>query len=79
MLTVRLDSELEAEVKNIAKNMRISKSELVRKSVVEFIKHIDKPSPWQLGKDVFGKYASDNNNLAQDRKKLVRAKISAKT
>jgi len=79
MLTVRLDNELETEIKNIAKNMHISKSELVRKSVVEFIKQVDKPSPWQLGKEVFGKYASDNSTLAEDRKKLVRAKIYAKT
>jgi hypothetical protein len=79
MLTVRLDNELEIEIKNVAKNMHISKSELVRKSVVEFIKQVDKPSPWQLGKEVFGKYASDNSTLAEDRKKLVRAKISAKT
>jgi hypothetical protein len=79
MLTVRLDSELETEIKNVAKNMHISKSELVRRSLIEFVKNTPKPSPWQLGKELFGKYESENSNLSQNRKILIKAKISAKT
>jgi len=29
-----------------------SKSELIRKSITEFIGRSDKPSPWELGSDV---------------------------
>jgi hypothetical protein len=79
MLTVRLDNELEIEIKNVAKNMHISKSELVRRSLIEFVKNTPKPSPWQLGKELFGKYESENSNLSQNRKILIKAKISAKT
>ncbi|EEZ80295.1 MAG: CopG family transcriptional regulator [Candidatus Thioglobus sp.] len=79
MLTVRLDSELEAKVGIVAKNMHVSKSELVRRSLVEFVKNTPKLSPWQLGKELFGKYESENSDLSQNRKILIKSKISAKT
>jgi len=50
MLTVRLDSELEAKVGIVAKNMHVSKSELVRRSLVEFVKNTPKLSPWHWEK-----------------------------
>ena len=78
MITLRLDQELENSIKNIATNMGISKSELVRKSITEFIKTIEKPTPWELGSELFGKYASNVNNLSQDRKELIKEKIKAK-
>lgn len=78
MITLRLDQELENTIKNVAVNMGISKSELIRKSVTEFIKNIEKPTPWELGNEFFGKYASGVTNLSQDRKSLLKAKIQAK-
>jgi hypothetical protein len=58
--------------------MGVSKSELIRKSITEFIGNLDKPSPWELGGEVFGKYASTQENLSRDRKMLVKDKIKAK-
>ena len=78
MITLRLDAKLEQTINNIAHQMGISKSELIRKSITEFIKKIEKPSPWALGNDVFGKYASGKNNLSSDRKSLIKEKINAK-
>jgi len=78
MITLRLDQELENSIKNVAINMGISKSELVRKSITEFLKNAKKPTPWELGNELFGKYASDVNNLSQDRKALIKDKIKAK-
>ncbi len=37
-----------------------------------------KPSPWALGKDVFGKYESKQNNLSTDRKIIVKEKIETR-
>ncbi len=54
MITVRLDPKLEQTINNIARQMGISKSELIRKSVTEFIEKTDKPSPWELGQGLFG-------------------------
>ena len=58
--------------------MGVSKSELIRKSITEYLSKLEKPSAWELGQDVFGKYACENANLAKDRKKLIKEKISAK-
>ncbi len=78
MITLRLDPKLEQSINNVADQMGISKSELIRKSITEFIEKLEKPSPWELGNAVFGKYASDNDNLSTDRKVLVKQKIKVK-
>jgi metal-responsive CopG/Arc/MetJ family transcriptional regulator len=78
LITFRLDPELEQTINKIAQQMGVSKSELIRKSITEFIGRLDKPSPWELGSDVFGKYASTYESLSRDRKQLVRDKIKEK-
>ena len=37
-----------------------------------------KPSPWELGKDLFGKYSSGKGNLSKDRKKILKQKLLEK-
>ncbi len=78
MITLRLDPKLEQTINNVAHQMGVSKSELIRKSITEFIGRIEQPSSWELGHDVFGKYASANDNLSKDRKALVKEKIKQK-
>jgi len=78
MITLRLDPKLEQSINKIAHQMGVSKSELIRKSITEFIDNLDKPSPWALGHDVFGKYASHMDNLSSDRKSLIKEKIRTK-
>jgi metal-responsive CopG/Arc/MetJ family transcriptional regulator len=78
MITLRLDSELEQNINKIAHKMGVTKSELIRKSITAFIEKIEHPSPWELGRDLFGKYASGKDNLSQDRKSIIKEKIRAK-
>ena len=78
MITLRLDPKLEKNINDIAHRLGLSKSELIRKSVTEYIDRLEKPSPWELGSDIFGKYASGQNNLSKDRKALLKDKIRAK-
>lgn len=78
MITLRLDSELEQNINNIARQMGITKSELIRKSITSYIEKVEHPSPWALGNDLFGKYASGKDNLSIDRKTIVKEKIRAK-
>lgn len=78
MITLRLDAELEENIIQVAKQMGVSKSELIRTSISEFIKHREVPSAWDLGQDVFGQYASEDENLASHRKALLIDKISEK-
>ena len=78
MVTLRLDQGLEQTINKIAHQMGVSKSELIRKSITEFIDKLDKPSPWKLGDGIFGRYASGDENRSSDRKHLVREKIREK-
>ncbi len=78
MITLRLDPKLEKTINDVAHRLGVSKSELIRKSVSEYIDSLEKPSPWELGSDIFGKYASGQNNLSKDRKALIKEKIRAK-
>lgn len=64
MITLRLDPKLEQTINNVAHQLGVSKSELIRKSITEFIDKLDKPSAWELGNDIFGKYASTSESLS---------------
>jgi len=78
MITLRLDSELEKSINTLARQMGVTKSELIRKSITAFIEKAEHPSAWELGNNLFGKYASGQENLSQERKVIVKDKIRAK-
>ena len=78
MITLRLDPELERNVQNTAKKLGVTKSELIRKSISEYINRIRTSSPWDIGKSYFGKYSSGQENLSTDRKTLLKTKLAAK-
>lgn len=78
MITLRLDPKLEQSVNKTAKNLGLTKSELIRKSIAEYIAKLRQPSPWETGHDLFGKYASGRSDLSSGRKELIKDKIRAK-
>ena len=75
MITLRLDPKLEQQVIQEAKNLGLSKSEFIRKSLVDYIEKIGKQNAWESGQDLFGKYASGRNDLSSSRKELLKDKI----
>jgi len=79
MITLRLDPELEKEVRLVAENFGLTKSDLIRKSIIEYLRKLESPNAWEGGKDLFGKYSSGLENLSSNRKRLVKEKIKAKT
>lgn len=78
MITIRLDPKLEQQVSYTAKYLGLSKSELIRKSLVDYIEKIGKQNAWESGQDLFGKYASGRNDLSSSRKEILKDKIRAK-
>ena len=78
MITLRLDSKLEKSINDSAQLLGLSKSELIRISITEYLKTLCKPNAWEIGREVFGKYASGVDNLSEDRKTLLKEKIKAK-
>ena len=78
MITLRLDDKMEQAVNNTAKSMGISKSQLIRDSIADFLKSHEESCAWEKGKDLFGVHASNCGNLSADRKQLLKQKISRK-
>ena len=78
MITLRLDPTLEQAVNNTAKNLGLTKSDLIRKSILEYLGKLGKQNAWEAGQDLFGKYDSGRNNLSVDRKAIVKDRIEAK-
>lgn len=78
MITLRLDPKLEEAIKITSKNLGISKSELIRKSILNYIEKLNPPSAWDIGQDLFGKYSSGQGDLSTKRKELLKEKIRAK-
>ncbi len=78
MITLRLDPKLEQQVNHTAKNLGLTKSELIRKSLVEYIDKLGKQNAWESGRDLFGKYSSGRNDLSSNRKELLQEKIRMK-
>ncbi len=68
MLTVKLDPALEVEIEKAAALAGTSKSEFVRRAVKNVLRKPNKrkPTPYELGKDLFGK-ATGSPWLSQQR------------
>jgi len=83
MLTVKMDAELERELEAAARATGLTKSEFVRRGLHDAIarsKRRRAPSPWDLGRDLFGKVASGRSNLSETRARdLIGARRNAKT
>jgi len=77
-LTLRLDHKLEQHIQNTAKMLGVTKSELIRKSIAEYLAKLNTPTPWELGESLFGRHVSGQGNLSTDRKSLIKTKIQAK-
>jgi hypothetical protein len=78
-ISLRLNSAIDRELSKIAEASGTSKSELVRTLISEFVKKQSAhPTPWELGKHMFGLYGSQKGNLSQDRKAILREKLREK-
>ncbi len=78
MLTLRLDPALEENINNTARNLGLSKSELIRKSILNYLKKIELTNAWETGSDLFGKHSSGLGNLSKERKKIIKSRIRSK-
>jgi len=78
MLTIRLNKDMEKDIDSLAKQANKTKSDFVRECLAQYIVNYEKPSAWELGEGVFGKYSSGQVNLAKDRKQLLASIINAK-
>jgi hypothetical protein len=68
MLTVRLDKDTELHLDRVARIKGVSRSELVREAIDIYLSKYRKPSAFNLGCEVFGKYGSGGKDLSEKRK-----------
>lgn len=79
MLSIRLSSDIESKLDVIAKTENIPKSEIIKSALdLYFKKYEELTSPYELGKDLFGKEGSGKGNLSKDYKTILKGKIRAK-
>ena len=80
MITLRLDPNLEKSLIQLAKQRGVSKSEIIRKSLALYMEQIARSelSPWELGKDLFGKHGSGDGNLSSQRKRILKDRLKEK-
>jgi hypothetical protein len=78
-LCVRLDEQTERALAEAAAAAGLTKSDLVRKCVAEFLAgQAPAARAWEAGRKLFGKYGSGRGDLSKRRRELVREKVHAK-
>lgn len=81
MLSVRLSESLEKQLISIAHTEQKSKTEIVKNALLFYIDNIvshKTQTPYDLGKDFFGKYGSGENDLSSTYKTKIKEKLSEK-
>jgi RHH-type transcriptional regulator, rel operon repressor / antitoxin RelB len=79
MISLRLPAELEVKINSLARVEGRSRSEIVKESIVEYIeRHTEMLTPYELGKDLFGKSGSGKGDLSINRKAHLKNLLKAK-
>ncbi|MGJ4789535.1 ribbon-helix-helix protein, CopG family [Leptospira koniambonensis] len=73
MISLRIPPDLERQLDSFAKSKGKSRSEIVKESILEYIKnHSSNKTPFELGEDLFGKHSANNQELSQNRKSALK-------
>jgi|AntDeeMinimDraft_5_1070356.scaffolds.fasta_scaffold17557_3 predicted DNA-binding protein len=79
MISVRLPEELEKKLNQLAESENVTKTYLVKEALNKYIaEKEEKKDSYQLGKDLFGKYGSEEGDLSTTYKKRVSDRIHEK-
>ncbi|HOA08353.1 MAG TPA: CopG family transcriptional regulator [Spirochaetota bacterium] len=79
MLSIRLSSEIESKLDQISKTENKPKSEIIKSALdLYFKKYHEVTSPYELGKDLFGKAGSGQSNSSKDYKSILKGKLREK-
>jgi predicted DNA-binding protein len=78
-VSVRLDDETKARLRRLLEEQGSSLSAFVRAAILEKMEREGKrPTPYELGKHLFGRYASGKSDLASNRKRYFKEAMHAK-
>jgi len=78
-LSIRIDEETKARLRRRLAENGASLSDFVRAAIMEKLeREASKPTPYELGKHLFGRFKSGKRDLALNHKKYYREKMRAK-
>ncbi len=76
MFSIRLDDELDKKIQALAKKAKVSKSEIVREALTEYLEAREaEEKPYDLGQDLFGRFGSGEGNLSTTYKRRIKEKL----
>lgn len=77
--TIRLPEEIEQRLRQIAIRTRKTKSKIIKEALlIYFGNQSETKTPYELGKDLFGRFGSDSTDLSLNRKRILKEKLRAK-
>ena len=79
-LSIRLDQETEVALRQYLDRAGTTQSAFVREAIREKLARSspNESTPYRLGESVFGRYASGDSDRSQNRKALIRERLSEK-
>jgi RHH-type rel operon transcriptional repressor/antitoxin RelB len=78
-ISLRVDEKLAQQLEGVARARGVSKSEVVRLCLEEFLaREQTRPTAWELGKDLFGRHSSGRGDLSENSEEIVSELIHAK-
>lgn len=78
LISIRLEEFLETELRLHLQHEGVALSEFVHEAISEKLaKERHTISPYELGQDLFGRYARGDNQRSVKRKRIIREKIHA--
>ena len=79
MISLRLPPDIEKKISSVARTVGKTKSQIIKESILEFLeKHEEEMTPFELGKDLFGRFSSEKTDLAENRKNYLKSKMKQK-
>lgn len=82
MISVRLEPELEQQLTDLSRELRVSKSQIIKDSLSMYFDAIDArqhtKTAFELGADLFGRHASGDSGRSVRYKQGIKDKINAK-
>jgi hypothetical protein len=79
-ITIRLPGQFEAKLRARLAAQGIALSDFVRDAIAEKLRreHPEDPSPYELGKQLFGRHGSGRDDLSTNRKTILDEIVRAK-
>jgi len=81
MISVRLNQSLMQELNLFSQLNQLTKTDIIKNALIHYFKTYkqeNKPTAYELGVNLFGKYGSEEGNLSTTYKQRLKEKINAK-